>query len=390
MYTSSDWLTLTLFFFIYLESKPSRPDEGPGAEITCELPSTIFADIREVANDSQNYPDTELLQQNADCGSSLIDNNKDFYTKYRDPIDKLFPASFASLNDNAVAPKPPPRSHHKSARLLVKQQMLQQEQKNAQAQRALNIGQTSTNLTNNHDIFINENEHPPHPSNEEATLTMTDNLPKISLLMESGNSIKDVHSLNYEDSTPKLSFLIGNSLRTSEPSEELCSSDSTDNIVRSNNIENNLISDVATEERNHELPVISALNLNGERDDAPEPFNSIENVPSVALNFYSNSTSSDNKHLNVPFVVESITCEDVIQSQSDIIDEIDDDCDDSDDDVDIDDDADVPNLSIFNDSSLTSVTNTSGDNSFEQNNDSRPASTDNVPPLTSECIPSLN
>lgn len=352
--------------FDFVEEKPPRPIEGPAAEISCGFPSSIFANVRDIVEDSQYYPGTELLQQNANFESSTMDNNKDYYTKYKGPIDKYFAPSFSSNDDNAEAPKPPPRLL-RSARLM-KQQMLQ----NTQPRQPENTEPTAT-LTNQREANSIET------SNGEASSITTDNLPNFSLLMKSSNSIRN-------DSTPKLSFLIGNSVILSQSTDEnngihIPDTRSTEACLPSNDID-----DVQTSQ---DLPAISALNLNGERDVSHDVNNLEDDVPSVALNFYANSPinsrSIDIASNEVPCVVESMGHE-----MNTKLSEIDNETDNSDDDDIDDDDADVPNLSIFNDSSLTSVTNTSAENSFEQNNDSRPTSADNIPPIHSECIPTLN
>ncbi|XP_061400627.1 protein Tube [Musca vetustissima] len=356
------------------EQIPKRPEEGPAAEISCDLPSAIIANVRDIAEDSQYYPGTELLQQNANFEGSSMDNNKDFYTKYRGPNDKYFAPLFASISDNGEAPTPPPRLL-RSARLM-KQQQLQQL---TQPQLAENV-QTIATLTNQHEMNT-VNEHSHETANGDASSTTADNLPNLPLLMKSSSSLKN-------DSTPNLSFLIGGNSSISSAENKCSNNDipASDNSSFSNDIGN-------VTQMSHDLPAISALNLNGERDNASKEINNMEeDVPSVALNFCASSTSTNSTSIGilsceVPCVVEAIGHEmNMIHS---VIDNETDNSDDEDD-VDDDDDADVPNLSIFNDSSLTSVTNTSAENSFEQNNDSRPTSTDNIPPLNTECIPTLN
>ncbi|XP_013116710.1 protein Tube [Stomoxys calcitrans] len=381
------------------EPKPPRPTDGPGAEITCELPSTIYEDICEMANDSQNYPGTELILQNANFGNSLMDNNKDYYTKYRDPIEKIFAPAFASANDNGVAPKPPPRLH-KSVKHLEKQKQSQKKKANHTYVPHTNLFDETAKITNHHNIFtINEYEPPPQELSSLVTPAMpSDNLPKISLLLESTNSKLGNSLMSSEDSTPKLSFLIGNSIRLSDTSEEIRNcTDSAPNIeYKARDDLNSTFSDIPhSKQHSHDLPAISALNLNGERDPLSYS-NSIKNVPSVALNFKASSQDTD-EHVHISSATKGKNSDTHIDTDIGAVGNIVDDSDnsevDEDNDVDVyieDDDADVPNLSIFNDSSLTSVTNTSGENSFEQNNDSRPTSTDNMLPLTTEGIPITN
>ncbi|XP_073814216.1 interleukin 1 receptor associated kinase 4 tube [Musca autumnalis] len=353
------------------EQTPPRPPDGPAAGIPIELPDAIFTNIS-IVEDSQNYPNTELLQQNANFECSSMDNNKDYYTKYRKPIDKYFAPSISSSNDNVEAPQPPPRS--KSARQM-KQKLTQHTQS-----RISDIAEQTATITNQHDM-IAINEHPQETSNGDVSLATTNNLPNFSLLMESSDSIKS-------DSIPKISFLIGNS----QSSYESKSSNNDRNIVHQNKTETGIPSN-DIEPSSHDLPAISALNLNGERDNAFRSINSSDkDVPSVALHFDANSsTSIDITSSNIPYVVEDIAQEiNIKHSELDNETDNSEDDDDEDDIDDDDDDADVPNFSLLNDSSLTSVTTTSAENSFEQNNDSRPTSTDNIPPLNTECIPTLN
>lgn len=390
---------------IISEPKPPRPADGPAAEITYDLPSSFFDDVHKMVNESENYPDTELLEQNANGASSLMDNNKDYFTKYREPCEKHFAPPTWSSNENDGPPVRPPRLQ-KSARLHSKLQHAQLSLSKVSDQQQPNANQALYSI----------NEHDPHQQQQKqsnievASATASNNLPKISLLMNATSSSIDESTNNssivFGDSIPNLSFLRGNSNRNIETSDDIYSSNSIPNIIFANSSNlhrSSSATDGGDSNVNHELPAISALNLYGERDvNGLGPMGSVEYVPSVALNFNATNSSNSNANIgyNVPTIVANIEKDENLKHPNngaievkvnggiDAIDfcydrgdddNYDDDIGEVQDDED-DDDDDVPNLSMFNDSSLTSVTNTSGDNSFEHIvSESRPASADSAP-----------
>uniref|UniRef100_A0A1B0B2Z6 Tube Death domain-containing protein n=1 Tax=Glossina palpalis gambiensis TaxID=67801 RepID=A0A1B0B2Z6_9MUSC len=88
-----------------------RPTIGAAVKIAdTSLPSEIFKDIEDMVFDSEFYPTTEMLNKN---DQSLMDNNKDYCTKYFN--DKNITTT------DSVPPKPPPRLL-KSSRLQIQQQ----------------------------------------------------------------------------------------------------------------------------------------------------------------------------------------------------------------------------------------------------------------------------
>ncbi|KAL9894680.1 interleukin 1 receptor associated kinase 4 tube [Glossina fuscipes fuscipes] len=88
-----------------------RPTTGAAVKIAdTSLPSEIFKDIEDMVFDSEFYPTTEMLNKN---DQSLMDNNKDYCTKYFN--DKNITTT------DSVPPKPPPRLL-KSSRLQIQQQ----------------------------------------------------------------------------------------------------------------------------------------------------------------------------------------------------------------------------------------------------------------------------
>ncbi|XP_065371211.1 protein Tube [Calliphora vicina] len=429
------------------EPKPPRPTNGPAAEFEFEI--DVFNDIQETVNDTRFYPNTEDLQENIN-----MDINKDYYTKYHKNVDKKLPI----LNENTeepimtTPPKPPPRLL-KSARLL-KQQQQQQQQSNQLLQQTANINNINHKTPNSEEErpqqqqYQQMNTHSNNESMSAMSSASTNNIPDLSELMNAANSkilaaTTTITTTNYsevsENVLPNLSALNNSSERISQLYEEEDDDDSlnsTPSLIYSkpnivdhheqqhpdlNSIpilvlskplnidikEEELKPDNDAEIHNDDLPAISALNLNGERDDVEpqqqhhQPSNNFENVPSVALNFTGHRRGSfeecavNDEDLNIPCLVANMNfSENPSRHQLESIEEdyngIEHEHDNEGGDVELEDDDDsIPNLSFLenrssnNESSLTSVTNTSGDNSFEQSvNDCSSTSTDNVPFLS--------
>lgn len=159
------------------EPKPPRPSNGPAAEFAFEI--YVFNDIQEIINDTRFYPNTEDLQENVN-----MDINKDHKN-----VDKKIPTINENTEEPIVTapPKPPPRLL-KSARLLKQQQ----QQSNQLLQQTTNI---------NHKTPNNEEERPQlqqqyqqmdtHSNNESMSamsLASTNNMPDLSVLMNTENS----------------------------------------------------------------------------------------------------------------------------------------------------------------------------------------------------------
>lgn len=362
------------------------------------------------------------------------------------------------------APKPPPRLL-KSARLLKQQQQQQLQLQQQQSNQLVQQQQTANNknIVNNK-IPNNDEQYPAPPqqqqlqnleqlntqsNNESMSALSINNMPKLSALMNTTNSelvtIKtETTTTNYsqesENILPKLSALNNSSARISQTYEEDDEDDSLNStpsliytkpncephqqeqqqqqhhsmdlnsipvVVLSESIIDCKIKEEPKSDNDTEildLPAISALNLNGERDDHHHPqheSNNLENVPSVALNFVGHRRGSydecavNDEDLNIPCLVANMNYND--NSSRHHLESIEEDYNgiehEQDNDVELEDDEDsIPNLSFLdnrssnNESSLTSVTNTSGDNSFEQSvADCSSTSTDNVP-----CLAVLN
>lgn len=284
-----------------------------------------------MVNDSSFYPDTEVLNDNAQKYVNTIDNNKDYYSKYQN-MDKHFDM------ENSKPPTAPPRNQKKSKQLL--QEELSPNQNNATT---LEAHQAMTN---------SKHEQITATTNATVNDNNSQNIPNLSVLMTKSSLLSNSIENNCTASTvlseaniPLISLLASSVQPKTEntPIIEQISSTSADT---------------------HEiLPVISALNLNGEKDEIILKQHSLEINETSSSSSLSND-SSDN--IDLPAVLENA--------------------------IDVDDDASVPNLSIFennstnNDSSLTNVTGTSGENSFDLSlNEGSSESNENIP-----CLSALN
>ncbi|KAM7359793.1 interleukin 1 receptor associated kinase 4 tube [Cochliomyia hominivorax] len=464
------------------EPKPARPTNGPAAEFEFNV-DDVFKDIQEAVNDTRFYPNTEDLQENVNN-----DINFDYYTKYQKIDKNIPTindnAKEAMTMTMTTAPKPPPRLL-KSARLLKQQQQQQEEQQQQQQLLILQqqqqqsndlLQQTANSIYNT--IPKSENIDDEQPlqilnteSNNECMSVLsnisTNNMPKLSALMNAipTSNSKITTAIKTETATtnntevsdenilPKLSALNNSSERVSQPYEDEHKNESLNSIpsliyTKPNCVEQHeqqtdlnsipvvvlseSIMDCNTKQEPksdsdneiHDLPAISALNLNGERDDTEQLQHQIqnshhhhdhhqhqqqsshlENVPSVALNFVGHRRGSfdecavNDEDLNIPCLVANMNFNE--NSSRHHLEAIEEDYNgiehehehDNDNDVELEDDEDsIPNLSFLdnrssnNESSLTSVTNTSGDNSFEHSvNDCSSTSTENVP-----CLAVLN
>ena len=378
-------------------------------------------------NDTRFYPNTEDLIQNTN-----VDINKDYYTKYHNNVDdKLRLLNDSTKEPLMTAPKPPPRLL-KSARLLKQQQeIVQQEHLNQSLQETANktnIDNTKPRSENHQHITHQMNTQTDIESVLELSSLTTNNIPNLSALMKSTNT--EITTTNSpaasENVLPNLSAL-NNSLEIISQSHEnyidstLNSTPSLiyskPNIVEGHGTQQNSDLDSIpvvvlskplniepkldySDELQHDLPVISALNLNGEMDGAisQEQSNRLESATSVASNVFAHESQTEesaysNNDFNIPCLVENINYDE--NSTRHQLESIEEDYngiehEHAHDEAELEDDDDsIPNLSFLenrssnNESSLTSVTNTSGDNSFEQSvNDCSSTSTDNVPFLS--------
>uniref|UniRef100_A0A1A9VDQ6 Death_2 domain-containing protein n=1 Tax=Glossina austeni TaxID=7395 RepID=A0A1A9VDQ6_GLOAU len=115
-----------------------RPTAEAAVKIAdTSLPSEIFKDIEDMVFDSEFYPTTEMLNKN---DQSLMDNNKDFYTKH-------FNEKHITTTTDSVPPKPPPRLS-KSSRLQTQQQNAIQMHGIANSEENENINTAAQNEEN--------------------------------------------------------------------------------------------------------------------------------------------------------------------------------------------------------------------------------------------------
>ncbi|XP_037953100.1 protein Tube-like [Teleopsis dalmanni] len=332
LYRAADFVALNFLN----EPPPARPTNGPAAKIDISLPDDLFNDIKDIVNDSSYYPGTETINHNANYANSSTHNNKDFYTKYQ-RIEKQVPI------DNNDAPKPPPRAL-RAARLQTEQA---NEASTAEAGRIYenNVNEAVDNSFTASGAIISQNIP------KFSALMTNENESKQSVSAETNAQSQNTESTNLSEAPiPMLSVLVENSTKSIDNATHTIHS-MTDNEI---------------------LPNISVLNLNGERDDS-------ELLPiSAILNGSISPQFSEHSHRS------SLSNDDSIGDDMELPANLNGDDSDNDDD-----DNSIPNLSILeqrssnNDSSLTTVTGTSGENSFELSmNDSSSASNENIPCLS--------
>uniref|UniRef100_A0A1A9W5R0 Death_2 domain-containing protein n=1 Tax=Glossina brevipalpis TaxID=37001 RepID=A0A1A9W5R0_9MUSC len=164
------------------EPLPQSTAEAAAKIVDTSLPSEIFKDIEDMVFDSEFYPSTEILNKNDE---SLMDNNKDFYTKYINGKQIL-------TNDSSGPPKPPPR--------LLKSLRLQNQQQNS-----IKISRITNNEENGNssNVATQNAENALLLSNQRngktdcntmpttSTSTVNSNLPLLSILVKPRDKSND-------------------------------------------------------------------------------------------------------------------------------------------------------------------------------------------------------
>lgn len=345
IYSAADHVAI----YFLNEDLPARPSVGPAAIIDFDSVSIDTSEEMEV-------DESDLSPGNAQVRTSKM--NMDNWEKHVVQRDKSMPHP---IENGASKPVPPPRTG-RSARLS------KATTSNATPS-TVNSASTKLNIPNL--SFLNASDKL-SPSNEQ--IQQPHNIPNLSILNGSSdmlstdgtsNTTLDSERSNSSSNTalkstatlpnlPLLTLLIDSSTcEISSTSDASTSATATTSIS------------IATEDMNsiayNSLPAISALNLNTGSTVIEATSNGVDDNSS-GTNSLSNNDEDD---------------------------------DDDDDDVDVDDeeaDVSLPNLSNSdhqtsnNDSSLTTVTGTSGENSFELTHDSSSASNDdytnNIPNLS--------
>ncbi|XP_017026902.1 protein Tube [Drosophila kikkawai] len=323
LFSAADFVALDFLS----EPTPDRPADGPAAPISLDL-SELLEEEMDVDNEGPGYQPPNTATSNAAAQGS-VGLNLDNFDKHMVPRDKSVPQP----SEN-VPPIAPPRA----SRLL---------RDSAGSRNAASTGATtsSTTVPNIPNLTIlNPSEQIEEQRQQQPR---QQNIPNLSILIASSEASMTTASTslgnpsNRASSTdppniPRITLLIDNSAEISSPP-----------VLEAAGRTATAASPAAS---TNNLPMISALNLNTDNGEHPDSSSSLSN---------------------------------------------DEDDDDDDDEVDGEGDfADVslPNMSNSeqpnsnNDSSLTTVTGTSGDNSFELTNDSSSASNDdyagNIPNLS--------
>lgn len=370
----------------------------------------MFNDIQDIAFDSRFYPSTGALNnQRAEANN---DNNKDFYVKYRSHVDRdksLMRQDSDDQNSNGNGtkvdmPKPPPR--------LIKLAKLRQSingEGSLQQQQSGSTGEVLTESSGNSRLTVDSHDLPklsvlvpadktsdamedPLSAATSATatsnstqttsvpVTSDDSLPLLSILLEPEK---------YEvQSEPKYNFINGPSSGSSNNPPRANEGNSMENPVNfeleANKQLNNESSTNYSEDI--ELTDIPAKNKYQRQQKhleamqtAEEGFNMNELNEAIEIDQECNQTDSSDTGQNENdegTVIQNTHQENNELQQQEEEEEDDDDS--------------LPNLSIFghcssnNDSSLTTVTGTSGDSSFDLSlNDCSSNSLDNIPNVPS-------
>ncbi|XP_034487979.1 protein Tube [Drosophila innubila] len=342
------------------EARPARPAVGPAAPIKFDMDSAEIveqSERMEVEDNGSFQPNTSELNAGA-AGTSKM--NMDFYEKHPVRRDKSMPHQLE--NGGAAKPVPPPRTG-RSARLS-------KSTTNNETASTTNSMATTPDLPML-SIF--------NPSSDKLT-TSTDQIqpedvPQLSLLNGRSESTQTTSpntgrtngsngshvATNIRD-MPLITLLMeSSSCEISSTTEVTASASATSTSTSTTTSTNSTATEAMIMRENNatscnNLPIISALYLNSAIEAAS---NGVAAVPHDDNSSGTNSLSNDDV------------------------------------DVDVDDeeaDVSLPNLSNSdhqtsnNDSSLTTVTGTSGENSFELTNDSSLASNDedinNIPDLS--------
>lgn len=342
-----------MYFSLFTEARPARPAVGPAAAIKFDLDSEEIVDQTErmeVEDNGSFQPNTSELNAGAAlAGTSKM--NMDFYEKHPVRRDKSMPHQ---LENGTVKPVPPPRSGR--------------------------LARLSKSTTNNETF------------NATNSITTTPNLPMLSIFDPSSEKLTSSTDQNPQHDVPQLSILNGRSQSTTDTSPNAGKTNiSSNGYVATTNIDMPLIT-LLMESSSCEIistteATATATQTNSTATEAvttrKESAISYNNLPIISALFLSSALEAA---IDDGAAVLSDDNSSGTNSLSN---------DDADVDVDVDDeeaDVSLPNLSNSehqssnNDSSLTTVTGTSGENSFEFTNDSSLASNDedtnNIPDLS--------
>uniref|UniRef100_A0A034WAN9 protein tube n=1 Tax=Bactrocera dorsalis TaxID=27457 RepID=A0A034WAN9_BACDO len=332
------------------EPPPERPLEGPGAKVDISIPTECLRSVVDFVNDSVGYPDTETLNDNINRTNGLDDHNRDYYTKFS-PLNKDL---------NSVAPKPPPRtrsSRHQSTQHSLQQQLpIQQQQQNIQKTPTNNEAATAEAYEQNRPPQSHDNiqvSKQPQNVNSSMSNNMTSHdIPELSDLLKSNSNL---HSATSEDSReiPIVSLLDSRSKNV--PSIPVVASTSNATAMAGSDMLGSL--PLITELNSDGVDIEVSNDFQGDNSDSNQLTHQITSPSPNGLSDDSRCSSLSNDSF------DDGDYSAVNNSDVGIVDMENADgnsCDQS-----------LPNLSIFgrqspnNDSSLTTVTCTSGDNSFE-------------------------
>ncbi|XP_017871837.1 PREDICTED: protein Tube [Drosophila arizonae] len=376
IYSAADFVALHFLN----EPKPDRPTDGPAAHISLDLCSEDLSEDMDVDDGASYQPNTSALNAAA-AQARGTGMNLDYFDKHMVRRDKSVPQQIengASISSSSPVPVAPPRSSRLSRHLKA---------------------------TTSNGPLITTNE----PSS--STNINTANMPNLSILNASSEklvSISDQNQTQPPQNIPHLSILNGCSETVSIATTASSPLDAVNSDTASNGSYNSTSTSTATVPN---VPLITLLIENS----SCEISGASDATPTTTATATSKSTTTktapDMSHNNLP-AISALNLNTVQpdgnepKARSDngrnnssgtnslsVDDDEDEEDDDEDDDVD-DEEADgsLPNLSNSehhnsnNDSSLTTVTGTSGDNSFELTNDSSSTSNDdytnNIPNLS--------
>ncbi|KAH8247842.1 hypothetical protein KR038_010550 [Drosophila bunnanda] len=313
---------------IFLEPTPDRPTDGPAAPISLDL-SELLEEEMDVDNEGPGYQQPNTATSNAAAQGS-VGLNLDNFDKHMVRQDKSVPQP----SEN-VPPIAPPRA----SRLL---------RDSASSRNAASTGTATSSATvpnipnltilNPSEQIDEQRQQQPRPQNiPNLSILIANSAASMTTASTSLGNHSNRASSTEPSNIPRITLLIDNSAEISPPAPDAAGRTAASPATSSNN-----------------LPMISALNLSTDNGEAPHPDSSSS----------SSSLSND----------EEDDDDDEVDGENEFA------------------DVSLPNLSNSeqpnsnNDSSLTTVTGTSGDNSFELTNDSSSASNDdyagNIPNLS--------
>ncbi|EDV90625.1 protein Tube [Drosophila grimshawi] len=364
IYSAADFVALHFLN----EPKPDRPTDGPAAHISLDLCSEDLndEDMMDVDDGASSYqPNTSALHAAAEQVRST-GMNLDYFDKHMVRRDKSVPQqSENNSGGSGGAATPPPVAPPRSIR---SSRQLKTTASNAAATTTTRTPTTTTTATT--------------VASSASGATNTPNMPMLSILNASSEQLQQT-----QQNIPYLSILNGD-FKEQHPPEATTTATATAATTSS----------TATTIPN--VPLITLLIENASCEISNNSGASNETTTATtktAADVGNNSLPAISAlNLNTGLVVGNGTGEHHSSSSTNSFsndeDEDEDDEDDHDSDVDSDEAEDVslPNLSNSehqtsnNDSSLTTVTGTSGENSFELTNDSSSASNDidNIPNLS--------